>query len=297
MSERREPLLFLLHLAPDRIGLLGTAIDVGGNTRLVHLVVHINGNLFNHIAGFTLQGDETADDRIAPLGVEHAERQIFQFFAHPLHTHATGQRRVDIHRLAGLLGLLVVAHGFDGAHVVQTVGQLDQRDTQITAGGHEQFAEILGLFCLGRIQLQVCQLGDAVHKVSDLAAKAVFDLGEGRFGVFDGVMQQGCDQRCVIHLLLGKDACNRDRMGEIRLSGMAKLPLVHLGTKGKRITEHIRIGFWIIGANQRDQVFGGDHAGSSNLISGLGLPSKREAVSLRSGRLRQVCLPRRSRRP
>ena len=39
----------------------------------------------------------------------------------------------------------LVAHGAEGAHVVQTVGKLDEDDPDVLGHGDEQFAEVLAL--------------------------------------------------------------------------------------------------------------------------------------------------------
>ena len=86
----------------------------------------------------------------AALGEQHSKREIFKLFTHPLHTHAPGKRRVDIHCLSRFLGLLVRLHRADCAHVVQPVGQFDQDHAQILGHGHEELAKVFGLLGLGR---------------------------------------------------------------------------------------------------------------------------------------------------
>ena len=140
---------FLLHLAPHRIGLFCPAIDFGCDRGLVQFKPHVTGDLLNHVPRFTLQRDEPADDAGTAFGVQHLEGKVFQFLAHPLHAHPACKGCKNFHCFAGLLGLLVNAHGLDRAHVVQPVGQLDQDDAHILGHGHEQLAKILGLFGLG----------------------------------------------------------------------------------------------------------------------------------------------------
>ncbi len=184
--------------------------------------------LVDHVPALALQRDEAADDRRARLGVEDAERQVLQLLAHPLHAHPAGERRVDVHRLARLLALLVGAHRPDRAHVVQPVGELDQDHPQVLGHRHEELAEVLGLLGLGRGELQVGQLGDAVHQLGHLGAELARDLGIGRAGVLDRVVQQRGDDGRVVELHLGQDRGDRDGMGEIGLARVAQLPLVHL---------------------------------------------------------------------
>ena len=145
----------------------------------------------NHVAGFALQGDEAADNRLATFWVQNTKRQILKLFAHPLHTHAARERRIDIHGLARFLHLLFLPHRLDGAHVVQAVGQLDQNHAQVLGHRHEQFAEIFRLFGFAAGQLQVGQLGNAVDQHRDLVTEFFGHHAIAGLGVFDGVVQQG----------------------------------------------------------------------------------------------------------
>ena len=253
----REPgksLLLFLHLAPDRIGLLGATEYLGLDSRLFQFLAHVAGDARDHVTGFPLQGDESADDRLPPFGVQHPERQILKLFAHPLHTHTTGQRRVDIHRLAGLLHLLVGTHRLDRAHVVQPVGQLDKDDPQVLGHRHEKLAEILRLLGLDAGKLQVRQLGDAIDQPGHLVAKFLRDLAIGRLGVLDGVMQQGGDDRRVIQPLFRQDGGHGNRMAEIGLARMPELPFMHGRPIGIGVPQALYVCLRIVVADQLDQI-------------------------------------------
>ena len=149
VGQARERQLFFLHLTPDRVGLFSAPDNLGLDARFVELKVHVVCDSINHIVGFVLQRNETAHDRGAALWIENFERKVFKLFAHPLHTHTARKRSVNVHGLTRFLRLFFRAHGFDRAHVVQTVSQFDKNHAQIARHGDEQLAEVLGLFCLG----------------------------------------------------------------------------------------------------------------------------------------------------
>ena len=114
-----------------------------------------------------------------------------------------------------------------------------------------------------------------------------------RFGVFDRVMQQGGDDRGIIHLLLSQDRGDGNGMREIRLARMTKLPLVHLRTKGKGIAQQRFVRAGVIGADQCDQIICSRHSGPAPmncvaLSAALAHPSRRAAISLRTYRLRRL---------
>ena len=264
IRQTRKGLVLFLHLAPNGIGLLGPPEDFRFYSGLLKLYPHVTGNPLDYVPCLPLEGDETANDAGAALGIEHTKCEILQFLTHPLHPHAPGQRGIDIHGFARLLDLLVRPHRLDGAHVMQPVSQLDEDDAQILRHRHEQFAEVFRLFGLGRIQLQVCQLGDAVDEGGDLRTENRLHLSIGCFGVLYGVVQQGCDDRRVVKLLFGKNRSDGNRMREIRLAGVAKLPLVHLAAIIEGRADKRFVGFRVVGLNQRDQIvssnFGAAHA-------------------------------------
>ena len=250
--------LLVLHLSPDRIGLFRPPIDLRLDPVLFQNRINVVGDLRDHIAGFALQRDEPAQDRGACFRVHHPKRQVLQLFAHPMHTHPAGKRRKDIHRLLRLLALLLGAHVPDGAHVVQPVGQLHQDHPQVLGHRHEQFAEVLGLLALAIAQLQVRQLRDAIHKLRDLIAELLRNLAVGRAGVFNRVVEKCRYDRCVIKLLLRKDRSDGNRMGEIRLTGMTRLPLVHVAPIGKGAADQRLVGVWVVGLNEAKQIIGVD---------------------------------------
>ena len=192
-------------------------------------------------------------------GFSTRKRQILKFLAHPLHTHATGQGRIDFHGLAGLLRLLFRLHRLDRAHVVQTVGQLDQDHPQVLRHRHEQLAEVFGLLRFGVGQLQVGQLGDAIDQFGHFLAKQFGDLGIGGFGVFDRVVQQRRDDGGIIQLLFGQDGGDGDGMGEIRLARFAHLAFVHGRAIGIGPADQFGIGARIVVFNKGDEVFNVDH--------------------------------------
>ena len=108
----------------------------------------------------------------ARVRVELGERQILELVLHLLHADALGQRRVDVHRLAGdAPALLVVVEELQRAHVVQPVGQLDQQHADVLGHRQHQLAEVLRLPRVLRLQLDAGELGDAVDQARHLGAE------------------------------------------------------------------------------------------------------------------------------
>ena len=147
------------------------------------------------------------------VGVKLVEGQILQLILHPLHAEPLGQRRVNIHRLAGDPAALFVAFDkMQGLHVVQTVSELDEQHPDVL--GHRQYelAKILGLFRLIGLQLDARQLGHAVDEPADFRAEQPLDVVEGGDCVLDRVVQEAGHDRGAVELHLGEDAGDLDRV-------------------------------------------------------------------------------------
>ena len=218
VGEPVEALLLLLHLAPDRVGLLLATDDLGLDAGLAEHGADVLGDLGDDVACLAAHLDEAADDRLSPVRVQDAEGDVLELLAHPLHAHPAGERAEDVHGLARLALLLLGLEVADGPHVVQPVGELDEQDPQVLRHRHQQLAEVLGLLVLDRRQLEVGQLGHPVDQLRDLVAEPERDLGIGRERVLDGVVQQRRDDRRVVELLLGEQHGDRHRMAEVGLA-------------------------------------------------------------------------------
>ena len=88
----------------------------------------------------------------------------------------------------------------------------------------EHLAQRLGLG--SRTVVDLIELGDAVNEIGDRLAILGSELLERVVRVLDRVMQQRCDKRRGRHAHLRQDGRNRNRMGDIRFTGLARLPTV-----------------------------------------------------------------------
>ena len=62
------------------------------------------------------------------------------------------------------------------AHVVQPVGQLHDDHADVVDHRQQHLADALGLPLLARIEMQLAQLGDAVHAARHFVAELLLDL-------------------------------------------------------------------------------------------------------------------------
>ena len=112
------------------------------------------------------------------------------------------------------------------AHVVQTVGQLDEDDADVVHHGQHHLAHVFGLRLFRRGEIDLADLGDALDDVRDLLAELGLDLVDGDRGVFDGIVQQAGDDGRGVQLHLRQDGGDLQRMHQVRLAGLARLAFV-----------------------------------------------------------------------
>ncbi len=91
------------------------------------------------------------------------------------------------------------------AHVVQPVGQLDNDHAQIIDHGQQHLAEAFGLPVFGGEEIQLAQLGNAVHAARHFFAKGLANLFDGNAGVLHHVVQQAGFQAHHVHAHVGQD--------------------------------------------------------------------------------------------
>jgi hypothetical protein len=109
------------------------------------------------------------------------------------------------------------------AHVVQAIGELHQKHADVARNRDQELAEILGLLGLLRDQIEPLDLGEPINEGADLGPEELIDLGAGRVGVLDHVVQQRGDDSGVIELEIRQDRSHFEGMGEIGRAGSALL--------------------------------------------------------------------------
>ena len=159
-----------------------------------------------------------------PPRVQRAEAEILQLGLDQVHAQALRDRRIDLQRLARNARARLGRLGAEGAHVVQTISQLDQNHTQVARHRQQHLAEALGRSFLPILELELVELGDAVDQFGHGFAELTRDGGARERRVLERVVQDRGDQRFDIDPLLRKHRCHRDGMGDVGLAGSACLP-------------------------------------------------------------------------
>ncbi len=137
-------------------------------------------------------------------------------------------RCIDIERFTGDALLFFRREKFDGAHVVQTVGEFYDDDAHVMHHGQEHFANVFRLPRFRREHIEAANLGDAFDKLGGLLAKSFLNSCDRKFGVFDDVVENGGGEGGGIHLHVGENVRNFKQMRHVRIAGAAELIAVAL---------------------------------------------------------------------
>jgi hypothetical protein len=143
---------------------------------------------------------------------------------------------------------------------VQAIGELDQEHADVVGDRQQQLAQVLGLLCFARDQLQPFQLGEPLDQRADLVTEDVVDLGARRLGILDGVMQQGSYDGGVVELEVGQDRRDLERMGKIGIAGRARLRAMRLHGVDIGAVEQVFVGVGVIRPDPLDQIVLPHHA-------------------------------------
>ena len=243
-----------LHLAPDRIGALAPAGDLGGDAAVGEFLGELLLDLGDQPDVARFQRLEPLADDLVGFGIELAERQVLELLAHLVHAHAAGERRIDVERLLGDAAARLRRHVRERAHVVQAVGELDQQHAHVVGDRQQELAQVLRLLRFLGDEVELLELGQALDQRADIVAEHLVDLGAGRGGVLDRVVQQRGGDGRIVELEVGQDRRDFERMREIGIAGGALLLAMRLHGVDIGAVEQRLVGVRIVAAHALDQV-------------------------------------------
>ena len=258
----------VLDLAENRIGRLLAALHLGLNAALAERLDDILFDLGDQLDVVRAHVGQPRLDHRAGLGRQRFEREVLQLLAHVLHAHASGERRVDVERLAGDALALVRRHEAQRAHVVQAVGELDQQHPHIVGDSQQQLAEVLGLLGLLRNQVELLELGEALDQRGDFGAEQPVDFLACRRRVLDRVVQHRRDDRRVVEAQIGEDSRDFQRMAEIGVAGSAQLSAMRLHGVDVGAVQQVLVGVRIVFPNAIDKLVLSHHVGKRPATTG-----------------------------
>ena len=115
-----------------------------------------------------------------------------------------------------------------GAHVVQTIGQLDQNDPDIPGHGQHHLAQVFRLLFGLRFELDLGNLGDAIDQLGHFFAEFLGQLFLADAGIFDHIVQHGRHERGMVHVHVRENVGHGQRVGDVRVPGAPVLAFMGL---------------------------------------------------------------------
>ena len=244
-----------LHLAPDGKRRLFAAVHLGLDAGVVQRLPQLADDALDQVAVVAAQLAQAVAHRLARIRPQRLVRLVLQFVLERLHADPLGERDVDLERLArDPLALVGARDEMQRAHVVLPVGELDQQHANVLGHGQQQLAEILGLLGARGLQLELVELGDAIDQAGHLGAEQPLDLGNGRSGVLDHVVQQAGGDRSAVELPARQDAGDFDGMRKIRIAGRPQLGAMGLHGIDVGPVEQLFVGARIVPLDALDQL-------------------------------------------
>ena len=144
---------------------------------------------------------------------------------------------------------------FQGAHIVQPVGELDQNHAHVGDHGQQHLAHIFGLPVLAIGKLDLVDIGDAFDDAGHLLAESGFDLLVGGGRIFNRVVQQAGGNGGRVHAHIGQDLGHFERMNDVRLAGGPHLAFVVVDAELPGLADQLDVFAGAIGVDLLQECF------------------------------------------
>ena len=175
------------------------------------------------------------------------EGQVLQFAVGLVQPQAMCNGGVDVQGFRGNTVPLAARHIAHGAHVVGTVGQLDEDDAYILGHGQQHFAKRLCLALFAGVEVQLVQLGQPVDEVCHRFPETLHQILLGDAAVFHGIVQQGSHERGGVELPVRTDGGDSNRVGDVGITTAAPLVGVCLVCVLPCLAHQLDVSRWQIG--------------------------------------------------
>src|SRR3989344_462146 len=161
--------------------------------------------------------------------IEILEAEVLELAFDFADAETVGDGRIDFDGFARDALLFFRSEVLERAHIVETVGELDDHDADILRHREEHLAQVFEIeFFLGTAQLDFAELGDAIDEQGDFRAEAFFDFRERDFGVFGDIVEDAGRERLRIHPYVREDLGDGEAVDDIVFAGLAFLSVVRL---------------------------------------------------------------------
>ena len=213
----------LLHLPPDREGLPvpHAPADVTAHFAADEIPALVHKGVQRHFRALTVLFQEFLDPLVFQ-GIQELEGQILQFGLDLEQAQTAGQRREEELRLGRYLPLLLGLQARECPHVVQAVGELQEKHPHVALDRAQDVLEI--------VHLPLVRLGHRRDQEGHVVPETVADFLDGMGRVLHDVVQQGGgdDRRPLLPHLLHDHERHGQRMQDVRQAAVPCLRGVRL---------------------------------------------------------------------
>src|SRR3989344_5015056 len=169
------------------------------------------------------------------LRSQNSMTKFGKFIAEILQAEPVCDFDVDILRLLRECATLLLREEFYGLHVMEAIHELNHHDPHILLHKCEEFPDCFDLPCECWLLREICVLefGERINHPLDVLPKLLLDFILREIRIIQRIMEKCHNDRIGIPSHIRKDVGYRNRMSEVRLSGLPQLSFVHFGTKLK----------------------------------------------------------------
>ena len=138
-----DRLTLLVHLLIDAVEMLRTAFNVVmDNAVLLKFCADLGDNVFHEIFSLRAVAVNELYELIIIVRMQITKTQVLKLPLDLIDTESACERNVDIKRFLGFFDLLLRTHGLQSPHVVQTVCELYEYDSDIVRKRNEHLAHV-----------------------------------------------------------------------------------------------------------------------------------------------------------
>jgi hypothetical protein len=187
------------------------------------------------------------------------ECKILEFAAKLTHPKPVRNRSEDIHRLLSYALALFGSQVVKGPHVMQTVREFNENDTDVLDHRQQHLSDVFGLLLFVGNRANLRNFGQAIDKQCYFVAEIFANCIEVNERVFNNVVKQTGRDRHFVKPHVCQYIGNLKRMYEIRFPGSPCLTLVFPGREEIGSPEQVEIRLRVVAADLFNDVFDPNH--------------------------------------
>ena len=217
-----------LHLVPDGVDALDARRNLVLKLIAVQHLAYGPYEALDILLALALRGVNLAAYLLILLREAILHAEVLQLALYGVEAKAVCQWHEEIYRLACNLYLLVAGHGTQRAHVVQTVGNLDDDDAHIVREREQHLAEVLRLL-RGVVLVDTRHLRQAIHHRGYLGCEDARYVFDRILRIFNHIVQQRRHHRLLAEAYLADtDYCHLNGVYDVWLTRAAAHTLMRL---------------------------------------------------------------------